>query len=397
MTRPPLALLALTAALWVAGCAAEAPEAPGSALGDGHGLVAGATEVADPPSSLATVSPDGAVELLDLVSGDVVEIGAITPPAGVVTDGRFLYALRDGAVEIVDTGVWTQPHGDHVHYYRGDPRVVGTLEGDGVASVTWAGDRTALLFADGEAVVLDRNDLGAGEVEPVARLEGLAADIVAPIEGGLLVGDADADEVRVVDDAGARIFAPVACRDPRAAAPSRPGTVIGCADAAVVAAGPAAEPVLTRVALPDPAATGARSLLSRADRASLAGVASDGSGIWLLDVRVGTWMLLSPPAEPVTAIAVDDADGHTLALLADGSLAVLDGAGTLIGTTSPLVAASLADPAVAPRVRIDVDADRAYLTGPAEGRVWEIDYRDGGRIAREFTIPAGGFAAEVGR
>jgi hypothetical protein len=45
-----------------------------------------------------------------------------------------------------------------------------------------------------------------------------------------------------------------------------------------------------------------------------------------------------------------------------------------------------------------VDAQRAYLTAPETGLVYEIDYRDGARIARELA-PAAGLAVgtEVGR
>ena len=49
-------------------------------------------------------------------------------------------------------------------------------------------------------------------------------------------------------------------------------------------------------------------------------------------------------------------------------------------------------------VTLIADQQRAYLNGPAEGRMWEIDFADDARIAREFT-PARTplFVAETGR
>ncbi len=44
------------------------------------------------------------------------------------------------------------------------------------------------------------------------------------------------------------------------------------------------------------------------------------------------------------------------------------------------------------------DQHRAYLSGPAEHRLFEIDYADGARVARTFdTTDAPAFVAETGR
>ena len=44
------------------------------------------------------------------------------------------------------------------------------------------------------------------------------------------------------------------------------------------------------------------------------------------------------------------------------------------------------------------DQQRAYLNGPAEDRLWEIDFADGARVAREFAPERSPlFFAETGR
>ncbi len=74
----------------------------------------------------------------------------------------------------------------------------------------------------------------------------------------------------------------------------------------------------------------------------------------------------------------------------------LDGdSGAVRAASVPLVSESLA--AGLP-VTLVADQQRAYLNGPAEGRLWEIDFADGARIAREFTPERSPlFFAETGR
>ena len=75
---------------------------------------------------------------------------------------------------------------------------------------------------------------------------------------------------------------------------------------------------------------------------------------------------------------------------------VLDGEdGSVLAQTEPLVADSLAA-GLAPA--LIADQQRAYLSGPAEQRLHEIDFADDARVARTFetaTEPA--FTAETGR
>ncbi|MET0303663.1 MAG: hypothetical protein ABW040_06410 [Microbacteriaceae bacterium] len=407
----PLAATALLAVL-LAGCSSPAPPASdassgadGSALGDGHGFVEGAAEMPEPQPHLVSLSPEGDVGMLDLLSEEASAVGEIAPPESAVTDGRFVFALRAGVVEVVDSGVWTLPHGDHSHYYRAPARVVGEVTAasaadGGLAQIESSTTRTTLLFADGELVVLDREALGRGEIAEVA-LSGLPAraTAAAPIGAWTLVGDSDAGSVSALADDGA-VAGEIACPDPSGARTTRAGVVIGCADGAVVATVADDAVELAHVPYPaglSPEPAAATSFASRNDRAAVAGLSGE-TGFWLLAVRDREWRHIAlPDLHLVTA--VDDADDTVLAVDETGRLLVIDPElGTVIAGTEPLVADSLADPTAEASVTLSVDADRAYLSGGAEASTWEIDYRDDARIAREFETPSGlAFTLETGR
>ena len=55
----------------------------------------------------------------------------------------------------------------------------------------------------------------------------------------------------------------------------------------------------------------------------------------------------------------------------------------------------MADPTRS-QIQLVVDANRAYVSGPAEGIVLEVDYRDGARIARTFDGLDPRFLQQVG-
>ncbi len=195
---------------------------------------------------------------------------------------------------------------------------------------------------------------------------------------------------------GAEIADAVACADPAGTITTRVGAVIGCRDGALLVTVEDERPSIERIPYPEGAtAPRATAFANREGRPTVAAVA-EGAGIWMLDTRERSWTLL-PTTEPVVqATAVDDKDANVLALTSDGRVLVLDGrTGVVRASSDPLVGASLA---AAHPVSLIADQQRAYLNGPAEGRMWEIDFADDARVARAFapdTTPL--FLAETGR
>ncbi|MBW8764306.1 MAG: hypothetical protein JF592_17300 [Microbacterium sp.] len=376
--RRAAALLATTfLACAVVGCAApERPEIAATAL-DGDGVDGGgAAEVAEPARALIIADERGGLTLLDLATEDrqVIAEPQSERVAGVEGTGRFVYVVREGAVEVVDSGRWTMPHGDHSHYFRGEPRTVGAVDGDGQALIGVGADATVIRFED-EAAVLEHEPLGEGAVDPArSAIDGGGPAIV--VAGHLLIAT-DAGIAGV--DASA-----VPCQAASDVDLTRVGTVFACAEGAVLVSREV-DGTVSSESIPYPAgvAAPALTLSGRPDRPDLAGVSVDG-GAWLLDVRERTWTLLTSDVPLVDAAAIGDDDGRTAVIASDGSVRILAADGTVLARTDPLLADALADPALSERLQLLVDGDHAYVPDPATGSVHEIDLDDG-RVTRTFS------------
>lgn len=373
--------------------------------GEGHGAIAGAAEVAEPQLGLTTVDEAGTLTHVDLLDDSVSDLGTIGAPTAMTTDGRYLFAQTGAGVEIVDSGVWTWDHVDHFHYYRAEPRLLGTVAGAGSATVATTNlstdGSTGVFFAgSGDAVLLDTEALSKGDIVERFRLSSDPhPGMVVPVGSFALV-------TRAQDGAAASVAGYTAdgeptgldesCADAAGTVTTRVGAVIGCRDGALLATASDDALDLERIPYPaDATAPAATAFAGREGRPTVAGPAGT-DGIWLLDTRARSWTLLPAPAPLVSATAVDDDAEHVLALGADGRVLVLDGAdGAVLAETAPLVRDSLA---AGLRPALIADQQRAYLSAPAERRLYEIDFADGARLARTFettTMPA--FTAVTGR
>jgi DNA-binding beta-propeller fold protein YncE len=397
--RPLLPTLgALSAVLALASCASPATEQPTTeASSDAHGAVAGAAEMSEPQLHLTTVDAAGLVSQLDLLDESVVEIGDIGPASQVATDGRYLFATGEEGVTVVDSGMWTWDHVDHFHYYRAEPRILGTLSDGGPATVATTNlsttGGTGLFFAEsGSAILLDTAALSKGEIEESFRLDVTPHDgYVVPIGSFALVTDGSGSVAVHDTDGGPIAGSSVACEAPSGTVHTRVGAVLGCADGALLATLVDDTVEIERIAYP--AGVGpVTGFANREGRPTAAGLDSEGR-ILLLDTRERSWATLPAPAELTAVTAVDDAAQHVLALDAQGRMHVIDGAtGALLATTAPLVSGA------AGAATLIADDQRAYLNSPADRRLYEIDYADGGRIARTFeTTGEPTHLAETGR
>jgi hypothetical protein len=390
-----VAFLALT------GCAANGtpPTAPESTT-DTHGEIAGAAELAEPALGLTSIDAGGRVSHLDLLDESTTDLGTVRAPRSVHSDGRYLFAADETGVSVVDSGVWTWDHVDHFHYYRAEARVLGDVPGGGVARIATSNSSTTggtgLFFpATGEAVLLDTEALSKGRVEESFRLmREPGAGLVVPVGSFAAIASSDAVTVHTAD--GTAVGDSVSCVAPAGTITTRVGAIVGCQDAALLIRVEGEQPVVERIPYPEGVtAPRATAFANREGRPRVAALAGD-AGIWVLDTRTRSWALLPVPQPVVQVTSVDDADANLLALTPDGRVLVLDGeSGALRAASLPLVAESLAAGAA---VTLVADQQRAYLNGPVEGRLWEIDFADGARIAREFELerrPA--FFAETGR
>ncbi|GGU24480.1 ABC transporter [Nocardioides albus] len=389
------------------GCASTAtPRVDDTSAGSekDHGAVEGAQEVAEPQLHLTTIAADGAVAQLDLIEGSTAKVGIIGAPSAVESDGRYLFATTADGVEVVDSGVWTWDHGDHFHYYRAEPMLLDTVEGEGEATVatgplSTAGSTGVFFEGSGEAVLLDNEALADGEVREQFRIDGEPhAGLVAPFGDGALVtvaADGEVTGLSYHDADGSVVGEQIPCAQASGTITTRVGVVIGCADGAVLATESDGRPSFERIAYPKgttaPRATAFDGRKSRPTVAALSGK----TGIWLLDTRERTWSHLDAGVPLRQVVAADDEEGHVLALDTTGRVRVFAAEDAKqLAATEPLVDLSEA----AAGVDLVVDQERAYLNVPTEGVVHEIDYADKARIARTLETPtAPVFFTESGR
>jgi hypothetical protein len=405
-TKTTLIALTVLVPVVLAGCAAT-PSPAATDADTPHGYVEGASEATEPQVHAATIDADGELALLDLLSGESSVIGQLDDTTAVSTDGRYVFASSEsGELSIVDTGVWTVDHEDHSHYYRASPGEVGVVGGDGEATVHTAGALTGVFFAEsGEGVVLDHTALGDGEVVELAHIDGEPHDgALVPLGGNIIATEAGAGgtstALQVFTAEGEPVDGSTAeCVGFSGSITTPVGAAFGCADGAVLATVDSDEAIaFERIPFPAGSTVAATDFGARKGRPSVAALAGT-TGAWLLDTRERTWTLLATEVPLLQVDAADDRDGNVVALAADGRILVLDPlSGAIVAATAPLLAATVADAELLAGVELTVDTARAYINAPAEGLVYEIDYADGARIAREFPIPGSPlFLAETGR
>ncbi len=402
------AALVLTACAATGAGSSSAPSDTGPS-GAPHGYVEGAQELTEPQNSLVLADGQGAITLFDLVS----ETATALPDSGagkleeLAGDGRLVYPVRaDGprvTVGVIDTGLWTVDHGDHFHYYRADRRVAGTLSGDGTPVIRAADGKTAILFpGSGELFVLTHDDLAADGIgaQPTATIVPHAGMLALPYADHILVtapaAAGTAGTIQALDEAGHVVpGAGASCPEVSDAVPTRAGAVFACADGALLVTTADGALAFEKLSYPAGVAPAARTLDGRTGRPAVAGAAGS-SGAWRLDTRRREWTFLASDQPLVAVSAVGDNDSLTVAVDAAGRIRVFGADGSERATSEPVLAASASDADARRHIRLVVDAQRAYVSGPLEGVVLEIDYRDGARIARTFDAIDPLFVEQVG-
>jgi hypothetical protein len=330
--------------------------------------------------------------LLDLASAAEKEVGLSIAAEQLTEDGRFVY-VQDGGrrLEIVDSGVWTVDHTDHVHYYRKDARSLGALTFDAdIRTVAGFRGLTAIGTADGQIRILDRRKLEAGEIAELTRIDsGSSTPLAVPYADELIVAVGDdpqepADRLVTMAADGKRTGDLAPCQAPRGWATLRGGAIVACADGLLRIKQESGGLTAKALASPrKPVPAGGLGYRPRSNEAALAGV----GGIWSVNASKATLRHL-PAAGHELVAAVSPADGSTvLALAKSGTLLSLDLASGKV----------LAQESV-PGTRLTIDMNRAYLPDPDAKAIHEIDYGDDLRTAR--TLPVAerpDLMVEVGR
>ncbi|WGW11837.1 PQQ-binding-like beta-propeller repeat protein [Saxibacter everestensis] len=364
-----------------------------------HGYVEGAEEADEPQLRLAVSDADtGRVSMLDLLTEEVIQEVPATPETQLLAaDSRYVYLgdAKAGAVTVVDTGAWTVDHGDHKHYYRADPQVVGEVSGTDPAHVVSEGTAVAFFFdGDGAAKIYDRTAFDNGELKETGTASpGPHHGVAVPYEDHVVStvpGDRPDDlpsALAVYDEAGKSSAMDVSCEQIHGAAASREGLVFACADGVI-----SVNEDFDAELLSYPGEAGDERAWSMKAGRDLIAVPFDGGGVGILSPESGEWQFADTTA-PVISVGVAPDDSTTVALDEDGTVYAIDpktgevlAEEKVIEPVGPEADSHSGGPSVA------VDRERTYVSDPVGGRVVELDTADGLREARNFDLggqPAG--------
>ncbi|MEO3972757.1 hypothetical protein [Streptomyces sp. CAU 1734] len=400
VTVSAAAAAGVTAAL-LAGCGNGDPvrPAPAASAAPPHGYVEGAEERAEPQSRLVLAdAATGAVRVLDPATGKVTPAATVPGPRGVTTDGRFAHVAGAGGTRVIDSGAWTTDHGDHVHYYRAAIRDLGEIPGRRAVRAHGDPARTALTHDDGTTGLLDRTALERGRLTAPVPAPGGGSGPVVPYRERLLVsGTGPArDTVEIRERGGARrAVLPQRCAEPRGAAVTRRGAVLGCADGALLVSERNGTFTALRIPYPGPAPAArdrAADFRHRPGATTLAAPAGPDS-VWLLDAAERRWTRVR--TGPVLAANTAGEGTPLLVLTRDGVLRAYDPATGRETAREQLIAPV---PEGGTGTVIEIDTSRAYVNDERAAKVYEIDYRDDLRTARTFSPGlAPSFMTETGR
>lgn len=384
---------ALTTVVVLAGCQGGAPEATETSSSVPHGYVEGAEEASEPQLRLAVSDAEsGDITVLDLMSEDVVQTVPGTPGTTLsAADSRYLY-LGDAdadTVATVDTGVWTVDHGDHKHFYRAEPKVLGEVTGAKPAHVVSAGTRVAFFFdGDGRATLVDRSAFDDGEIKQLGTIKpGPHHGVAIPFEDHLVstLPEAAADDLpstlAAYDEAGKPTTIDASCTDIHGAGETRENLLFACADGIIDVDGN-----FDATVLPYPNEADGRRAWSLEIGRDLAAAPLEEQGMGLLDAKTKKWTHVETNSEVISAGVASD-DSSVVALDDEGTVYSIDPkSGKVIAENDLIEPVDSESSGHGAGPSVVVDKERTYLSDPGGGRVLELDPADGLREARSFDL-----------
>ncbi|HIW95380.1 MAG TPA: hypothetical protein H9867_02660 [Candidatus Corynebacterium gallistercoris] len=209
-------------------------------------------EEASGPTPRLVATYDGGILTLDADSLEVIDDTKLEGfnrlnPAG---DGRTVLVSTSDGFRAFDTGVWTEPHGDHTHSYQMPPLLTDTTYEAKKPGHVVPHDGRTLLFGDGDGSIqeLDVSDLKrayqhnklakAKEIAEVTPHHGVA---VALPDGGMIHTMGTEDERHTVvakDKDGQEIAKAENCPGVHGEAVAADGVVlVGCQDGVLIFTG----------------------------------------------------------------------------------------------------------------------------------------------------------------
>ncbi|TQK72503.1 zinc metallochaperone AztD [Nocardioides sp. SLBN-35] len=368
-------------ALVLAACGSEQSARPTSPAPS----PATATEVDGPRPRLA-MTYDGGVLVLDAETGKVLlneerEGFLRLNPAG---DERHVLVSGAGGLTALDTGAWTEEHGDHGHSWTAEPRLTDfTIAAEEPGHVVPHHGRTT-VFDDGtgQITAFDPADLADGtpEVETFRAEQAHHGVAVQDGHGNLLMTVGDDESrfgIRLVTAAGSELAASDQCPGVHGEAFAGEVALFGCEDGVLLVEGRE----ITKIDAPD--AYGR--IGNQAGHESSPYVLGDykvdpdaelerPTRVAVIDTRDASLRLVDLPASYSFRSLGRTPDGDALVLGTDGALHVIDVDAARVSASVPVTAA-WQEPTdwQQPRPLLEVVGATAYVTEPATKQVHVVD------------------------
>ncbi|MFE7846661.1 hypothetical protein ACFUTX_15865 [Microbacterium sp. NPDC057407] len=355
----------------------------------------GATETDSPQARLA-ITYDGGVQVLDAATLQVLADIELDEPARISSagDGRHVALSAEAGIGMLDTGAWTDAHGDHGHSYTADPRLTDiAFEMSTPGHVVPHGEKTA-LFSDGDGTVtiFDSHELAEGqpEVETVELRAPHHGVAVLLEDGTLVVTDGDDEERRSIvalDDSREEFRRTDECPDVHGEATAADERVVfGCSGGVVVWMGDD----FATVPAPDAEASIGTARGSDESSVVLTNYAVEGSPedadgprrIALVDTSLAdgseaAMSVVTLPAGYASSTLARGPEGEGLVLGTDGVLRVLsEESGSITGELPLIDQWEVPEDYRSPRPTVTVLDDVAWITDPATSTVHVVDLDD---------------------
>lgn len=307
-------------------------------------------------------------------------------PAG---DGRHVLISTAGGFAALDAGVWSEEHGDHDHYYAGEPHLHEVVVEAELPGHVIAHDGRTALFDDGtgEVDILDAEELAEGdvdtrEVEAPAPHHGVAVELE---DGSVVVSEGTEESVigaLLLSPDGVEIAATRQCPGLHGATVAADDVVVaGCEDGVLVVK----DDTITKIDAPhqygrignqagstqSPVVLGDYETGSPQERETPRQIS-------LIDTTTGRIDLVDLPASYTFRSLARGENGEALVLGTDGALHVIDPkSGELVRSTPVIEPWSEPEDWQETRPSIASLNGTAYITDPASQSLHAVDIETG--------------------
>ena len=326
---------------------------------------------------------------------DVLDVGAGAEPVGfemtsparlyLGPDGRHAWAVqRDaGQVQLIDTGLVEEDHGDHSALILAEPALLpATATGDRPVHFNMGGGRVAVFWDGTGLATVHEADLAAeGDLTPIQTIEtGAPHHGVAVPVGDMVIasvapdGEGLPDALAVMGPDGAALSR-VDCLNMHGEGKAGGYIAFGCEDGVAIFDTSITTPEGRFLAYPDDAPDGGmvRTLLSPRDTLGLVGsFGAERLVIFDPSSETGDFAFAELPA-PRMAFALDEAGTIGFAMLADGRLMRFSAlTGRMLGEAAGVTDAYSMERGVV-RPMMAAAGDRVAVSDPAAGQVVLLD------------------------